>query len=94
MMRSKEDLPDTSCQRMIEEEQIRERTDEQGNKWVKVYFGGGAHLKNWVEQCKELGEVEIEEVKPQGLKCYQEGDEKLFRVWLKAQPDRQDDLYE
>jgi coproporphyrinogen III oxidase-like Fe-S oxidoreductase len=33
-------------QRMAEEEMIRERIDENGNRWTKVYFGGGAHLRN------------------------------------------------
>jgi hypothetical protein len=36
---------------MIREDHIQERTDEEGNTWRKVYFGGGAHFENWLEQC-------------------------------------------
>ena len=25
---------------------IREKVDERGNKWRKVYFGGGPHFRN------------------------------------------------
>jgi hypothetical protein len=35
-------------QRMAEEEKIREKADEDGNRWTKVYFGGGAHFRNWL----------------------------------------------
>ena len=38
-------------ERMKEENQVREKTDEKGNKWRKPYFGGGAHFRNWLEQC-------------------------------------------
>jgi len=50
---------------------------------AKVYFGGGEHFKNWLEQCKELGEVKVEEVDATGFKCYEDSDEKLYRIWLK-----------
>jgi hypothetical protein len=63
---------------------VKERTDEKGSKWRKVYFGGGAPFRNWLEQCKELGEVQVEEVDPTGFKCYEEGGEKLFRIWVKV----------
>jgi len=43
--------------RMAQEELVKERVDEKGIKWEKVYFGGGAHFQNWLEQCKEMGEV-------------------------------------
>ena len=36
----------TVRQRMAEEETIRERVDKDGNRWTKVYFGGGAHFRN------------------------------------------------
>ena len=32
--------------RMAEEEKIREKVDEDGIRWTKVYFGGGAHFRN------------------------------------------------
>lgn len=74
---------------LIEKEnKIQEKTDKNGNKWRKVYFGGGEHFKNWLEQCKELGEVEVEEVSPKGFKCYEEGNEKLYRIWMKEQVRR------
>ena len=78
---------------MAEEERVREKVDEQGNRWVKVYFGGGQHFRNWLEQCQELGEVQVEEVSPQGFRCYEDGGEKLYRIWLKVQPERQVELF-
>ena len=47
----------TVQERMAQEERVRERVDEKGIKWRKVYFGGGAHFQNWLDQCKEMGEV-------------------------------------
>ena len=73
----------TVQERMAEEERVRERLDEKGCKWIKVYFGGGAHFRNWLGQCKEMGEVMIEEVDPSGFKCFEEGEEKLYRIWMK-----------
>jgi hypothetical protein len=69
--------------RLAQEELVREKIDEQGNRWRKVYFGGGAHFRNWLEQCRELGEIEVEEVDPAGFKCFEEGGEKLYRIWMK-----------
>jgi len=71
-------------ERLAQEELVRERIDEKGNKWRKVYFGGGEHFRNWLEQCKELGEVEVEEVDSTGFKCFEEAGEKLYRIWLKV----------
>jgi len=71
---------------LAQEELVREKTDEQGNKWRKVYFGGGAHFQNWLEQCRELGEVEIEEIDSTGFKCFEEAGEKLYRIWMKEEP--------
>jgi hypothetical protein len=47
---SREQLEQESLirQKMAKEAKIRERIDEDGNKWTKVYFGGGAHLRNWL----------------------------------------------
>lgn len=65
-----------------------ERVDSAGNIWRCVYTGGGAHLKNWLDQFIELwGEENVltEEIDPAGLCCYREGGEKLFRVWVLCQ---------
>jgi hypothetical protein len=75
-------------QRMAEEETIRERIDENGNRWTKVYFGGGAHLRNWLSQFVELkGEenVQVEEIDSRGFQCFEESGEKMCRIWVKEQ---------
>jgi hypothetical protein len=74
-------------ERMAQEEQVQVRVDRDGNKWRKVYFGGGGHFRNWLAQCKELGEVEVEEVDPAGFKCYEESGEKVYRIWVKVTGD-------
>ena len=74
-------------ERMAQEELVQVRIDEDGNKWRKVYFGGGGHFRNWLAQCKELGEVEVEELDPAGFKCYEESGEKAYRIWLKVRRD-------
>ncbi len=74
-------------ERMAREESVRERIDEDGNKWRRVYWGGGAHFKNWLEQCMELGEVQVEEVDSTGFKCFEEGGEKLYRIWMKVKEE-------
>jgi hypothetical protein len=70
-------------ERMAQEERVKERIGENGIKWRKVYFGGGAHFQNWLDQCKQLGEVEVEEVNSTGFKCYEEHGEKMYRIWMK-----------
>jgi len=79
-------------EKMAEEELVRERTDEEGNRWRKVYFGGGEHFKNWLSQCRELGEVMVEEVDSTGYKCFEQGGEKLYRIWMKIDVKEEDDL--
>lgn len=74
-------------ERIAQEESVQQRIDRKGNKWRKVYFGGGAHFRNWLDQCKELGEVEVEEVDATGFKCYEDGGEKLYRIWVKVAED-------
>jgi hypothetical protein len=72
-------------QRMAEEEKIREKVDN-GTRWTKVYFGGGAHFRNWLSQFIELkGEknVKVEEADPTGFQCYEESGEKMYRIWVK-----------
>jgi hypothetical protein len=73
-------------QRITEEERIREKTDENGNRWTKVYFGNGAHLRNWLSQFIELrGEenVKVEEVDSTGFMCFGGSGEKMHRIWIK-----------
>jgi len=41
-------------QRMAEEEEIRQMVDKEGSRWRKVYFGSGAHFRNWLNQAIEL----------------------------------------
>ena len=68
------------------EESVREKIDEKGEKWTKKYFGGGAHFLNWLEQYKEVyGEknVEIEEIDSRGFSCFEKGNEKMYRIWVK-----------
>ena len=73
-------------ERLAQEELVKEKVDARGNKWRKVYFGGGAHFQNWLEQCRELGEVEVEEVDSRGFKCFEEAGEKMYRIWIKEEP--------
>ena len=56
----------TIQERMAEEGLGKERVDEEGNRWTKVYFGGGQHFRKWLEQCKELGEKAANQ---QGIPC-------------------------
>lgn len=78
-----------------EEEKITEMVDKEGNKWKKIYFGGGEHFRRWLEQFKELGEIKVEEIEPKGLRCFEETGEKLYRVWLKEGSIKLDDeLYD
>ncbi len=72
--------------RLAEEEEVRERIDDQGNTWEKVYFGGGSHFRSWLDQCLELSgtdNVEVEEVDSSGFQCFRESGEKMYRIWVK-----------
>ncbi len=74
------------AQVLAEEERVIEKLDADGKRWLKVYFGGGSHFRNWLDQVIELrGEdnVEVEEVPSPGLKCYEEAGEKLYRIWVR-----------
>ena len=73
-------------QRIVEEETVRDKVDEDGTRWTKVYFGGGAHFRNWLSQFVELkGEenVKVEEADSRGFQCYEESGEKMYRIWVK-----------
>ena len=78
--------------RMAEEDGIREKTDNSGNRWSKVYFGCGAHFQSWLSQVIELkGEanVEVEEADSHGFQCYEESGEKMYRIWIRdTEPER------
>ena len=83
--------------RMAEEETIREKIDKNGNRWTKVYFGGGAHFKNWLSQFIELnGEenVKVEEADSRGFQCYEESGEKMYRIWVKDRSLEQEMKYD
>jgi hypothetical protein len=72
--------------KITKEEKIKEKTDDKGDKWTKVYFGGGAHFRNWLSQTEEIygkENVEVEEIDAAGLKCFEEGGEKLYRIWVR-----------
>ena len=72
--------------RLEAEERVRVRHEPDGSRWVKVYFGGGDHLRNWLEQAREIaGEdnVRTEEIAPDGLGCFELGGEALLRVWVR-----------
>lgn len=83
----------TVQERIAEEDLIQERVDAQGNRWRKIYFGGGEHLRNWLEQFKELGEVVVEDVDSTGFRCFEETGENLHRVWLKMDENRLEELF-
>ena len=78
---------------MAEQDLVQERTDKEGNRWRKVYFGGGEHFEHWLAQCRELGEVMVEEVDSTGYKCFEEGGEKLYRIWMKTDIIKEDNLF-
>jgi hypothetical protein len=72
--------------RMAEEEAIQEKVDEMGNRWRRVYSGGGTHFKNWLSQVIELKgaeNVKVEEVDSAKFQCYEESGESMYRIWVK-----------
>jgi hypothetical protein len=76
----------SAAERIAEEDEVQEKVDAEGNRWRKVYFGGGAHFQNWLDQVRELrGEenVEIEEVDSRGFQCFEESGERLYRIWVR-----------
>ena len=80
----------TAEERLRLEETVNEMTDENGIRWHKVYFGGGAHFKGWLEQCKELygdDNIMVEEIEATGFRCFEESEEKLYRIWAKKGDD-------
>lgn len=64
-----------------------EKTDAAGNRWRKVYTGGGSHFRHWLEQFKEVyGEEKlcVEEDDPSGYTCFEQSGEPMFSIWLKV----------
>jgi hypothetical protein len=64
-----------------------EKTDASGNRWRKVYTGGGSHFRHWLEQFKEVyGEenLVVEEDDPSGYTCFEESGEPMLSIWLKV----------
>jgi len=73
-------------QRMAQEEMVRAKVDENGTRWTKVYFGSGAHYRNWLSQfieVKGIENVQVEEADSTGFQCYEESGEKLYRIWVR-----------
>ena len=93
MVDQQECAGETIQEKMAEEELVQQRVDAKGDRWRKVYFGGGEHFRNWLTQCKELGEVMVEEVDSTGYTCFEEGGEKLFRIWVKMDAEEEDNLF-
>jgi len=75
----------TARELMVRESRVTERIDAAGNRWYKAYCGGGAHFRNWLEQCRELGDVVVEEIDARGFECFEKSGEKLYRIWVKME---------
>lgn len=78
----------------VAEEEIRQMVDKEGNRWIKVYFGSGAHFRNWLGQAIELKgkqNVKVEEADARGFQCYEESGEKLYRIWVKENDKRKEE---
>lgn len=87
MNRTRAGKENTVRRRMAEEEKVRQKVGGDGTSWTKVYFGGGAHFRNWLSQFIELNgkeNVKVEEADPKGFQCYEESGEKMYRIWIKA----------
>jgi hypothetical protein len=75
---------------MRQEESIQEKIDQKGVTRRKLYFGGGAHFRNWLSQCIEIyGEenIAIEDIDPTGFRCFEESGENMHRIWVKEKED-------
>jgi len=76
----------SQCEVLLRKEaEFQEFTDEAGNWWRKVYFGGGSHLQNWVEQSNEIygpANIFVEEVDYGEMPCFNQG-EHAFRIWAR-----------
>ena len=93
MISEENDSVTTIQEKMGQEKLVKEKIDEEGNTWTKVYVGGGEHFRNWLDQCKELGEVMVEEVDSTGYQCFERAGEKLYRIWMKVGEPKEGDLF-
>ena len=60
--------------------------------WQEVAVDGETHLERVIEMYEELGfEVCLEEVAPedagQCIACYEAGNEKIYRVYVRRKPE-------
>jgi hypothetical protein len=93
MFKKPTDPDNMPLKRMAEEEKIREKIDKNGDRWIKVYLGGGTHFQNWLNQVIELKgkvNIEIEEIDSIGYQCFAEGGEKMYRIWIKDNCENKD----
>jgi len=94
-MNPRKKKPDKTIQKAMEaEERIRQHIDSEGNRWRKVYVGGGEHFRNWLAQCRELGEVRIEEIDAGPFTCFSERGETMYRIWMRIRTHQEDHLLE
>ncbi len=74
---------------MADRSKSDERRDEKGLLWRKVYAGGGSHFRNWLAQFEEIygkENLRVEEEDPTGFRCFEEGGETMYSIWLRV-PD-------
>ncbi|MDY6863000.1 MAG: hypothetical protein SV062_08425, partial [Thermodesulfobacteriota bacterium] len=75
-------------ERMAEENHFQECIDKKRNRWQKIYFSSEEHCRNWIEQLKEFGEAQVEEVYSRGVECSDERGGELYMVWWKMDETR------
>jgi hypothetical protein len=86
MTSSEADYADIVRRWMAEEESIQQKTDSDGKKWHKAYFGSGAHYLGWLEQFQEVygrDRIMVEEADASVLQCYHDSGEKMYRIWVR-----------
>ena len=69
-----------------EESKTRKQLEAEG--WTQASITGGNHLKRTLQMYEELGiEVYLEEIEPsscgQCTVCYEQGDEKMYRIYTR-----------
>ena len=74
------------CETVLrEEERVLKKDNPDGTTWRKIYFGNGAHYKNWLDQCIEIyGEenVQVESIDHSSLPCFR-SNSIVFRIWVR-----------
>jgi hypothetical protein len=71
---------------MTKETRTAVNLEDQG--WKLACISGGTHFKRTLDMYKELGiEVHIEKIEPEQCgsctKCYEEGNEDIYRIYTK-----------